>query len=207
MRKLLCVLILILAVLLVLGGCSKEEPTKKVVAKPVTKTAAGTPETSAPAKEPIGEEEETVIEQANEAASTPQAGIAYCEQLSSEDVAGIIGGSWAKTTDCPKHPMMPHGVTVCMCSYDGPKQIYVNVETQLYDEASDALRVYNMYCKGAVEQNEVGDKSCRFNRTSTLTPNFVYFMKGSYFVKVSCLGGSCPLNSVAQLAQGVAAKI
>jgi hypothetical protein len=102
---------------------------------------------------------------------------------------------------------MPKGVDVCICSYDGPKQIYVNVETQLYDDAAEALRVYNMYCKGAEEQNEVGDKSCRQTRSSTTTPNYVYFLKGNYFVKLSCLGGSCPLDAVADLAKKVAAEI
>jgi hypothetical protein len=44
-------------------------------------------------------------------------------------------------------------------------------------------------------------------RTDSLRPNFVYFLKGNYFVKVSCLGGSCPLDSVAELAGKVDAKI
>ena len=102
---------------------------------------------------------------------------------------------------------MPTGVNVCTCSYDGPKQLYVNVETQLYDDPKEAERVYNMYCSGTAEESEVGTYSCRMLRTSSVGPNFVYFLRGNYFVKVSCLGGTCPMDAVAELAKKVNSKI
>jgi len=207
MRKLfLYIAVFLLAFMILASGCSKETTGKKVVSKPVTAKPVGevpTPTTEEPAAttEPI---ETPVVEE--KPVVTP-AGVANCEELTGTDLTNVFGGTWAKVSDCPQRPAMPKGVNVCQCAYEGPKHSYVNVETQLYGVAADALRVYNMYCKGAVEQNEVGEKSCRFNRTSTLTPSFVYFLQGQYFAKISCLGGKCPLDAIAYLAQNVSSKI
>jgi hypothetical protein len=210
MRKILVVLSVLLMVMLVLAvGCSKES-SKKVVSKPVAAKPVGEPQAAAPTTEPAAQPEETPAiteETSTETEVVTPAGTANCESLLGTDINALFGGTWSKAKDCPQRPAMPKGVNVCLCAYEGPRHMYVNVETQLYGAASDALRVYNMYCKGATEQNEVGEKSCRFNRTSTLTPNFVYFLKGKYFAKISCLGSTCPLDGVAMLAQKVGEKI
>jgi hypothetical protein len=215
MRKftMICFLLLIVS-LFVLAGCG-DDSGRKLVSKPVVATPVQTAQQSAvptvPASEPAADsaaadtgsasvpvEEEIVV------ASAP-AGKASCNQLTTTDLTAFSGGTWTPTSDCPKYPMMPKGVSVCQCSFDGPKQLYVNLETQLYDSGAEALRVFNMYCSAT--DGKVGDKSCTLKATSANTPNFVYFLKGNYFVKVSCLGGSCPLESIGTLATKVDAKI
>ncbi len=207
MRKLACLFMILVLVLLVFGiGCSKEESGKKTVSsRPVTAVEKGAAQESAPVDAAVEQEEmEPIVE---EKRSVVSAGQADCEQLSSVAIGEVLGGTWSKTTDCPRRDPMPAGVTVCRCDYDGPKQIYVNVETQLYGDADEAERVYNMYCQGTAEESEVGTYSCRVARSDPLRPNFVYFLKGNYFVKVSCLGGSCPMDAVAELAKKVDAEI
>jgi hypothetical protein len=206
MRKVFVfIAVFLLAFLILASGCSKAATTKKVVSKPVTAKPVGEVPTPTTAEEPAATTEPALV--VEEKPVVTPAGVANCEQLSGTDLTNVFGGTWTKASDCPQRPAMPKGVNVCLCAYEGPKHTYVNVETQLYDADTEALRVYNMYCKGAVEQNEVGDKSCRFNRTSTMTPSFVYFLQGKYFAKISCLGGKCPLDAIAFLAQNVSSKI
>ena len=203
MRKVIALFIISMIVLLVFAaGCAQKEPDKKLASRPVAAKPAGGPATA-----PVDDGEDVVVEQYEEEEATPVAGKAFCEQLSGADIAAVFGGTWAKTSDCPQRPQMPKGVDVCRCDYDGPKQLYVNVEAQLYTDADEAERVYNMYCSGTAEESEVGTKSCRVTRTDSLRPNYVHFLDGNYFVKVSCLGGSCPLDSVAELAKNVDAEI
>jgi len=206
MRKLTLFFMLFMMVILVFAaGCGKDESEKKLTSRPVAAKPVGG-EPSAPAEAPA-EVPETPSETPVETKSVVPAGSADCEQLSSVELGEVVGGVWAKTPDCPQRPMMPKGVSVCRCDYDGPKQIYINVETQLYGDNAEANRVYDMYCKGAPVANVTADNSCSALRTSDLRPNFVYFLKGNYFVKVSCLGGSCPIAMVTAVAQKVADKI
>jgi hypothetical protein len=207
MRKLTALFIISILVLLVFSmGCGKEENGKKTVSsRPVTAKPAGTSTATEPATTVV--EESTTTETTTITTKTPSGSTAECELLSNTDLATVFGGTWVKTSDCPQRPAMPKGVDVCRCDYDGPKQVYVNVEVQLYDDSTEAERVYNMYCKGTAEESEVGTYSCRVARTDSLRPNFVYFLDGSYFVKVACLGGTCPLNSVAEIAKKVEAQI
>jgi hypothetical protein len=209
MRKLFALFgVLMIIALLVLAGCDKSSEKKVVSSRPVqaqqvggeapVATAPSAPEPSAPSEEPSAP--------VDEAKSVVPAGAADCEQLNSVEIGELMGGTWSKTTDCPQRPMMPKGVSVCRCDYDGPKQVYVNVETQLYSENSEALKVYDMYCKGA-DAAVVGEKGCSMLKTSDTRPNYVYFLKGNYFVKVSCLGGACPIASVTELAKKVDEKI
>ncbi len=220
MRRLTVLFIITILVLLAFSmGCSKEEDGKKIVSsRPVNAEARGTTANTATVSDSDTTTDDTTTDTSAEAKTTSTAttttkttsssgGTVDCEQLTTTDIAGVLGGTWAKISDCPQRPMMPKGVDVCRCDYDGPKQIYVNVETQLYDDSNEAERVYNMYCKGTAEESEVGTYSCRVARTDSLRPNFVYFLDGNYFVKVSCLGGSCPLDAVATLAKKVDAKI
>ena len=208
MRKLVCLFMILVLVLLVFAiGCSKEENGKKTVSsRPVNAVEKGSTQQTAPVDNEVELEVDTepVVE---EQRSTPSAGQTDCEQLSNTDIGEVLGGTWSKTSDCPQRPMMPKGVDVCRCDYDGPKQIYVNVETQLYDDANEAERVYNMYCQGTAEESEVGTYSCRVARSDPLRPNFVYFLDGNQFVKVSCLGGTCPMDAVVELAKKVDAEI
>jgi hypothetical protein len=206
MRKLIALFIVAILVLLIFAaGCAKEDTGKKLVSRPVQAKPIGAP--SAPPVDEPEAETDVYVEPEVEEEVVPQAGLAFCEQLSGADIAEVFGGTWSKTADCPQRPQMPAGVDVCRCDYDGPKQIYVSVEAQLYDSADEAERVYNMYCQGTAEESEVGTYSCREERTDPLRPNYVHFLKGNNFVKVSCLGGSCPLNSVAELAKKVDAEI
>ncbi|MBU2562003.1 MAG: hypothetical protein KKD17_06940 [Nanoarchaeota archaeon] len=202
MRKLFALFGVLVIVLLVFSvGCSKEDKGKEVTSRPVTAQPVGEPaEAEAPAAEAPAE--------APAAPRTiPAAGQADCEQLSTDDVAAVFGGAWSKTTDCPQRPQMPKGVDVCRCDYDGPKQIYVNVETQLYTDSAEAERVYSMYCAAGAESAGVGTKSCTATRMSSTRPNYVYFLKGDYFVKVSCLGGTCPLGMIVDLAKKIDSSI
>lgn len=205
MRRIGVLFIIAILVLLALSiGCSKQDDSKKTVAsRPVTAEPKGT-EAATVTEEDTAAEAAPVTTAPAKKVTTP-AGTANCEQLSTDDIAAVLGGTWAKTSDCPQRPAMPKGVDVCRCDYDGPKQIYVNVEAQLYSDTSEALRVFNMYCKS--DEAELGDKSCRQLRSDSLRPNYVYFLKGNYFMKVSCLGGSCPLDAVAELAKKVEANI
>ena len=208
MRKIIAVFIVLLMVLLVVSvGCAKQEVGKKTVSsRPVSAKEKGAP--AEVETEPSDlEYEETYEEPEEETRSVVSAGQADCEQLSSTDVGDVFGGTWSKTDDCPIRPAMPAGVDVCRCDYDGPRQVYVNIETQLYDDADEAEQVYNMYCQGTAEESEVGTYSCRMPKTDNLRPNYVYFLKDNYFVKVSCLGGSCPMDGVVELAKKVDAKI
>jgi hypothetical protein len=211
MRKVIAVFSVIMIVLLAASfGCGGKEETKKTVtSRPVT-VKSDAPVASAP--EPVSaapEQEATTTIAEEETAEAPSfsSGGSDCEVLGSDDISVVFAGTWEKTSDCPQKPAMPKGVSVCICSYDGPKQLYVNVETQKYTDAAEALRVYNMYCKGTKEENEVGEKSCRQLKSSANAPSFVYFLKGSEFVKVSCLGGTCPLDGIASIAKAVEAKI
>lgn len=203
----LCV-VLLLAVSVLAFGCAEEEPSRKLVSRP-SQTSA-TPLGGSPADGPSGGQDvEETPEPVDEPVYEPEpvAGEAFCEQLSVSEIGNVFAGSWSKTGDCPVRPAMPAGVDVCQCSYDGPGQLYVNVETQLYSDAEEAERVYNMYCSGTEEEDEVGDASCRAFRSTSTRPNFVYFLQGNHFVKVSCLGGPCPLDAVAELAKQVGAEI
>jgi hypothetical protein len=203
MRKLTLFFMLFMMVILVFAaGCGKEESGKKLTSRPVAAQPVGA-EPSAPAEVPSETPSETPVE----TKTIVPAGSADCEQLSSVELGEVVGGVWAKTPDCPQRPMMPKGVSVCRCDYDGPKQLYYNVEAQLYGDIAEANRVYDMYCKGAAVANVTVDKSCSALRTSDLRPNFVYFLKGNYFIKVSCLGGKCPIPAVEAVAQKVADKI
>ncbi|MFH1063780.1 MAG: hypothetical protein V1729_01730 [Candidatus Woesearchaeota archaeon] len=203
MRKISALFIItMLVVLLFAVGCAKEEkPTRTLVSRSTDAKPA--------AEEPMATVAETekpaVVKTAPSKSSLASGARADCEQLSNSEISGVFAGSWTKSSDCPKRPAMPSGVDVCMCTYEGPGQLYVNVETQLYADEAEAIRVFKMYC--ADEENEVGDMSCRRVRSSSLTPNFVYFLSGNTFVKVSCLGGSCPLDAVAELAKQVEAEI
>jgi hypothetical protein len=204
MKKLTILFMVLMLVLVVFAtgcACEKEDNGKKLSSRPVTADQRG----EQPAEEPEETTEPEEVEE--EPQPEPVAGEAFCEQLSNSEIGNILGGTWSKLGDCPQRPAMPAGVDVCICSYDGPRQLYVNVETQLYDDADEAERVYNMYCESTAEESEVGTYSCRRERSSTTTPNYVYFLKGNYFVKVSCLGGTCSLNSVAELAKQVDAEI
>ena len=206
MRKLVCLFMILVLVLLVFAiGCSKDENGKKTVSsRPVNAVEKGAQDSAPVEQDMVSDEPAAPVE---ERRSTPSAGQTDCEQLSNTDISEVLGGTWAKTSDCPQRPMMPKGVDVCRCDYDGPKQIYVNVETQLYDDANEAERVYNMYCQGTAEESEVGTYSCRVARSDPLRPNFVYFLDGNHFVKVSCLGGTCPMDAVVELAKKVDAQI
>ena len=206
MRKMSVLFMMVLLVLAVFAaGCACEkEPDRKLASRPVRAEALGDePTVDIDDEEPEAEPEPEPEEDGPE----PVAGEAFCEQLSVSEIGNVLGGTWSKTSDCPKHPAMPVGVDVCQCSYDGPRQLYVDIETQLYDDANEAERVYNMYCKGTAEESEVGTYSCRVERTTSTRPNYVYFLKENYFVKVACLGGSCPLDAVAELAKQVDAEI
>jgi len=209
MRKLFALLsVLMIISLLVLAGCGKSSDKKVVTSRPVQAKQVGgdVPVTTAPAEtlsesavaEPSAPVEET--------RSVVPAGSADCEQISSVELGELMGGTWSKVTDCPQRPAMPPGVSVCRCDYDGPKQVYVNVETQLYSEVSEASKVYDMYCEGATAAT-VGEKGCSMLKTSDTRPNYVYFLKGNYFVKVSCLGGSCPIAAVTEIAKKVESKV
>ena len=204
MRKLLVFVSVIFVMFsLLLAGCSKGSD-KELVSRPVV--AKDISDGSSPADADI--EMGTDIVEPAPVVTAPSAnvyGSAKCNQLSASDLSGLMGGAWQETDDCPSYHMMPKGVSVCQCSFDGPKYLYVNLETQLYDDSADALRVFRMYCD--TDEAEVGDKSCREKATISSRPNFVYFLKGNYFVKVSCLGGTCPLDAVAAVAKIVDAKI
>ncbi|MBW2965028.1 hypothetical protein KY363_06230 [Candidatus Woesearchaeota archaeon] len=206
MRRIGVLCIIAILVLLAFSiGCSKEDDSRKTVAsRPVTAEPKGEVTTAPASEASASTETETVTTTTTTKVTTP-AGTANCEQLSTDAVAAVLGGTWAKTSDCPQRPAMPKGVDVCRCDYDGPKQVYVNVETQLYTDSSEALRVFNMYCKS--DEGIVGEKSCKQQRTDSLRPNYVFFLKGNYFVKVSCLGGTCPLDAVASLAKGVESEM
>ncbi|MBN1543933.1 hypothetical protein JW898_00545 [Candidatus Woesearchaeota archaeon] len=202
MRKLFALFGVLVIVLLVFSiGCSKEEKGKTVTSRPVAAQPAGEP----------ADVEVSVAEAPAEAPASPRtlpaAGQAGCEQLSTDDIAAVFGGTWSKTADCPQRPQMPAGVDVCRCDYDGPKQVYVNVETQLYADSAEAERVYGMYCDASAESAGVGAKSCTATRTSSTRPNYVYFLKGDYFVKVSCLGGTCSMGMIVELAKKVDSSI
>ncbi len=205
MRKLLFALFIV-SILLFSVGCSKEDSTKKLSSRPVQAKPIGEQETVSAPAQPSAEAPVEVAATPEVRAQAP-AGRADCEMLLTVDMTEILGGVWAKTNDCPQRPAMPKGVDVCQCSYDGPKQVYVNVETQLYTAKTEANRVYDMYCKGATEDTTLGEKSCKRAKTSALTPNYIYFLKGNYFVKLSCLGGSCPEEGMTALAQKVAVSI
>jgi hypothetical protein len=203
MRKTVALFIVLLLVLLVFAvGCAKDESSRKLASRPVKAQPTGEPAEAESEPEEVAAEEPAV----EETRSVVQAGQADCEQLSSSEISSVLGGDWSKTGDCPQRPAMPKGVDVCQCSYDGPKQIYVNVETQLYDDSAEAERVYKMYCEGA-EAAGVNENSCVSLRTTSTRPNYVYFLKDIYFVKVSCLGGSCPVAAVEELAKQVEAEI
>jgi hypothetical protein len=216
MKKLATVFVILLMVSLALSiGCSEQNSTRKLVSsRPVAARqisgSAVAQQPSDSASEPDekstkAEEKSSAIKTVQKTRSQPPAGSADCEQLSAAAIGEILGGVWQETADCPQRPVMPRGVNVCQCSYDGPKQIYVNVETQLYEDAAEADRVFNMYC--SEDEAEIGDKSCRELKSSATRPNFFYFLKGKYFVKVSCLGGSCPIEKVAELAKKVESQI
>jgi|GEM_PF-2676762 len=211
MKKLLFVL-LVVSILMFSIGCSNEEQGKKLSSRPVQ--AKPVESSSEPASEapvapvvsaPVTTESTPVAPV--ETKSVVAAGQADCEVLSSTDIAAVFGGTWTKTADCPQRPAMPKGVNVCLCSFDGPKQVYVNVEAQLYGDANEASRVFDMYCKGATPTADGGDKSCRREKSSVNAPAFVYFLKGNEFVKISCLGGSCPLDAIAAVSKSFAEKI
>jgi hypothetical protein len=209
MRKLFALFgVLMILSLLLLTGCGKSSDKKVVTSRPVQAKQVGgeSPVTTAPA-EPLSEsavaEPSAPVE---ESRSVVPAGSADCEQVSSVEIGELMGGTWSKVADCPQRPTMPKGVSVCRCDYDGPKQVYVNVETQLYSDVTEASKVYDMYCKGATAVT-VGEKGCSMLKTSDTRPNYVYFLKGSYFVKVSCLGGSCPIAAVTEVAKKVDAKV
>lgn len=216
MKKLVSVVIILLIVSFAFSiGCVEKDNSRKLVSsRPVTaRPISGNAVVQQPA-EPASELDEESTEDSSAAEtttrvgrtrSTPPAGSADCEQLSAAVIGEILGGVWQETSDCPQRPVMPAGVDVCQCSYDGPKQVYVNVETQLYKDSAEADRVFNMYCDE--DTAEVGDKSCRELKSSATRPNFVYFLKGNYFVKVSCLGGSCPIDAVAELAKNIDSQI
>ncbi len=216
MRKLGALFIISMLVLLLFAiGCAEEveQPTRKLVSRPADATPMVTdsttrPATTAAADEPMAtveENENPVVTQTPSVSALASGERVECEQLSTTELGNVFTGSWTKTSDCPKRPAMPSGVDVCMCTYDGPGHIYVNVETQLYDDEAEAIRVFKMYC--ADEMDEVGDMSCRRVRSSSLTPNYVYFLSGNTFAKISCLGASCPLDAIAELAKQVEAEI
>lgn len=214
MRKfaIICILLLVLSLFLLAGcGDSKRKlVSRPVVAQPINQpsvpSGVQTVSGNEPASEPTTVASTPAADSAEEIYVPPAAaGKASCNQLTTTDLTSFAGGTWSATSDCPKYPMMPKGVSVCQCSFDGPKQLYVNLETQLYDSATEALRVYNMYCSAT--DSKVGDKSCTLKAASSTSPNFVYFLKGNYFVKVSCLGGSCPLEAIGMLATKVDSKI
>ncbi len=204
MRKFMVLfMVLVIALMAFSFGCSKEDGGKKMVSsRPVTAVEQGAQSAE---QDVVETQEPEVVEDDPEPA--PVSGQAFCEQLSGSDISGVLGGDWSKVDDCPQRPQMPAGVDVCRCDYDGPRQVYVNVETQLYDDPNEAERVYNMYCTGTAEESEVGTYSCRVPRSDELRPNYVYFLKGSHFVKVSCLGGSCPMDAIVELARKVEAEI
>lgn len=203
-------IILLLVLAIFIAGCAGEEKggKKLVSSRPIQAEQRGGPSAGTPVavEQPVVTEG-SVTQEAEESTPVPVAGKAFCEQLSTSEIGSVFTGTWSKISGCPVHPAMPKGVDVCQCSYDGPGQLYVDVETQLYTKTEEAERVYNMYCSGTAEENEVGDASCRVQKLTSTRPNFVYFLKGNYFVKVSCLGGPCPLDAVAELAKQVDAEI
>jgi len=182
-------LLTVLLLLLVIIGCAQEE--RKIVSRPMKAlpNTVGDNIDSEMTTEPVVDNPVDPGE------------LADCQQLSTSDISDIFGGSWVITDDCPQRPAMPAGVDVCQCSYDGPKQLYVNVETQIYDAHEEAVRVFNMYCE------ESADKSCFRLSDSSVGLSYTYFLKDNYFVKLSCLGGSCGEDKLGELADTIMPKI
>lgn len=211
MRKLSILIIILFAVLLIaLAGCAEKTPERKLTSKPVvarqvTQTTQPAPTQDQGTNMVVETTPEPVQTTTTTTTTSSSSGKASCQQLSSSDLQNAIGGSWTQTSDCPKYPALPGGVSVCQCSYDGPGNLYFNVETQLYEDEAEAIRVFKMYCDD--ETNELGDMSCRRVRSSSVAPNFVYFLKDTYFVKLSCLGGDCSLDSIAEAGKVVEAEI
>ncbi len=212
MKKPIVIMLTIILIILVAAsiGCSKQEPKKKLVSsKPVkddsveiTKGTEGTTMPEAKYEEP--KTEETTPGSTGTTVTAPETkGTARCDQLTGADFTETIGGTWTKEPDCPQHPAMPKGVTVCRCSYSGPR-MFVDVETQTYDENSEAERVYNMYCEGNSAAS-VGDKGCTYQSPSG--PKNVYFKDGNYFVKVSCVGDKCSFDPLTEAAKKVQATL
>ncbi|MBW2967798.1 hypothetical protein KY362_04895 [Candidatus Woesearchaeota archaeon] len=217
MRKLILKSVVVFIVLLLaaalIAGCAKEESGKKLASRPVPARQTGV---QAPPQTEVVYESSEAAASAEEVESpaapsrpayTPKAGEAECEQLSLTDLATVMGGSWAKTAECPEHHAMPGGVTVCLCAYDGPKNVYVNVEVQKYDSDAEAQKVFSMYCDESSESAGVGTDSCVREKMSTTSPNYVYVYTPGYFLKVSCLGGSCPFSQLSELAGIVEAGV
>ncbi len=209
MKKAVILIILILAIGIVAAGCSKDDGT--VRSKPVVKAKKESPEPATqgvPLPEAVYEEPAPSEPVQNYEEPEPVEEVytsnGQCDMLSVAEVGAALGGSFIRESDCPNFPTMPKGVKVCMCSYNY-RSVYANVETQKYDDPTEAARVYNMYCD--TDDGSVGDKSCTETRSQETRPNFVYFLKGDSFVKVSCLGGSCPLSAVGELAKKIEAKI
>ncbi|HII71324.1 TPA: hypothetical protein HA265_01055 [Candidatus Woesearchaeota archaeon] len=205
MKKIMVIILILTLVLGLTIGCSKDDSKKKLVSSrpvkddPSVQITQGAPAESEPEPAPSAPEPAAVAPKppVTEVESSP-AGAGDCDKLSGAQVGSALGGSWIKANDCPKYPKMPKGVTVCGCSYQWTTN-FVDIETQVYTEGSEG-RVFNMYCSSSTA--EVGDKSCRWKSPTDV--QFVYFLKGKTFVKVSCRGKMCDMDKVATLAGTVA---
>ncbi len=127
-----------------------------------------------------------------------------CEIVSSSYLKKTFEGVWRRSDDCPFNPLVVDGVDICQCSSNSDGRTYVDIETQQYEESKDAWKVYAMYCSQS--NQEAGDASCRFDER-TSGREFLYFIKGTYFVKVSCLGIKCDSAGLAKVARKIAVEI
>lgn len=207
MRKYVVLFIILLLSAALIAGCAKEDSGKKLASRPVTAKQSGAPPVEVVSAPEVQETESQPTIPAPKPSTASKPGAPGCQQVTVADLATIMGGTWAKTSDCPDYPALPGGVSVCQCSYDGPKQVYVNVEVQKYDSAAEADRVYNMYCSEDSETAGVGSKSCIREKSISTGPAYVFVAAPSHFIKVSCLGGSCPFGQMSELAKIVEAGI
>ncbi len=202
------IVLIILAIMVFTIGCSGKQD-RTLVSRPVTKDTTEEPMyTIEPAKdEPTyvapkveKEPEPTYVAPSTTTSSSSSSGTNTCDVLSGTEVAGFLGGAYIKASNCPVNPMMPKGVTVCQCAYDW-KTNFVDVEVQTYTDGSQE-RVFNMYCSST--NVAVGDKACTW--TSPSDVEFVYFLSGDKFVKVSCRG-ICDSNKLVNMAKSLESKI
>jgi hypothetical protein len=216
MKKILSILLLSLFVLFIIGCGSSSD--RKLVSKPVQTNHVGQSadvqssdenvKSSDESSSPDTSDSEASTGVAEEPVARPSdSSLAFCEQVSQTKLGELMGGEWIKLSDCPQRPQMPAGVTICTCAYDGPKQAYVNVEVQKYADANEALRVFNMYCNNQSNAAGVGTFSCTDERSTPTGPNYVFFNQASSFVKVSCLGATCPFSRITEVAKVVEADI
>jgi len=208
MKKL--IVITILLVLLFAIGCSSKQD-RTLVSRPITKEK-DQGYTVEPAQETVNETEpatkipktepktEPTYEPPTKSTTVETSGSDSCDVLTGSEVGAFMGGAYVKTDNCPVHPQMPKGVTVCQCGYDW-KTNFVDIEVQTYSDGSEG-RVFNMYCSST--NVDVGDKACKW--TSPSDVDYVYFLSGNKFVKVSCRG-ICDSTKMVNMAKSLESKI